>query len=356
MKSSLGGFSDNPFMIGYDNQIFEGDEDLGFRFPQGLVIDRDYFCSLDELVERIKRNTGYPTILNMGDSSTSGWNSERTFKGNTNVHAPFFTYKTYADLTREQLFANVINAGVPGYTSLQGRKRIGVLLKTLAQQGITPDYTTMYFGNNDGTYNQYEDKVRIDYKPSSKGNGGERVSVVDFMNNMANMICTIREYGSRPILIMPLVRYVWEPGVRSRAHKDEFEDALMHVVSPLQKKILQARILYSQGQLKNAVECDVVLPRLKLRYRRALLQIARKNSVPVIDVQKKIMDDNTHFVDYCHPNERTNQIIVDEFKRIRHSDISRKRVLSVLGAITAWFDDKKNVDTSSIPTDIYTLY
>ena len=31
------GFSDNPFMLGYDSHIFEEDDERGFRFPNNQV-------------------------------------------------------------------------------------------------------------------------------------------------------------------------------------------------------------------------------------------------------------------------------------------------------------------------------
>ena len=128
-------FSDNPFMIGYDNHIFEGDETLGFRFPESRLISCDKFVTLEEIVKNIRR--GEPIFLNIGDSSTSGWDSNRTFKGNQDVNAPFFSYKTYSDLLQEKLMANVLNAGVPGYTSYQGRRYLELLLRNLAKEKLS---------------------------------------------------------------------------------------------------------------------------------------------------------------------------------------------------------------------------
>ena len=160
--SEQNGFSENPFMIGYDNRIFEGDETLGFRFPDGKLIPSKSFVPLEELVREVR--TGYPTFLNIGDSSTSGWDSNRTFRGNQDPTAPCFSYKTYSTLLEEQLFSNVFNAGVPGYTSNQGRKYLESLLKKLLRSRVKVDYVTIYLGNNDCTYNQHEDRVRLDAK------------------------------------------------------------------------------------------------------------------------------------------------------------------------------------------------
>lgn len=358
MNSQSEIFSDNPFMIGYDNRIFEGDSDLGFRFPQGKLITSNGFCSLEEIIEQIKRNTGYPIILNVGDSSTSGWNSDRTFKGNKDINSPFFTYKTYSDLMREQFFANVINVGVPGYTSLQGNKILLKLLKSLARFGITPDYVTIYFGNNDGTYNQHEDKVRLDFKKKSPENKGERVIVEDFKKNLTQMVDITRDYGAMPILIVPPVRYDWEPGVRSQVHRDEFEEALMNANSYLKQEVETARKLYFRGKLILATELDRVLPRIKSRYRKSILQIGRQTRTRVIDIQSQIKEGNSYFIDYCHPNERTNQLIIDKFKEIMDREMFRKEHPNLIYSFfkKCFVSKHKKEDNSGLPTDIYTLY
>lgn len=351
------GFSDNPFMIGYDNRIFERDETLGFRFPDGKLITATGFVLLEEIIEYIQPRTGYPTYLNIGDSSTSGWDSNRTFKGNQDSHAPFFSYKTYSILLEEELFANVINAGVPGFTSYQGKKYLELLLKKLSRSGVKVDYVTIYFGNNDGTYNHYEDKVRLDAKVASEFSNGERVTVEDFKRNVISMIETCRDYGIRPIVIVPPVHYDWEPGIRSDKHREESLEVLRNLGdSVLAMELERARALYEQGRFKESCEADRVLPRLKWAYRKALLQIARRTKTPVIDVQYQIPPtyNNDYFADYCHPLEKVNQMIVDDLKKIRNRDLFHK-------PFSMRFKDffrrrMRRTSADSPPTDIYTLY
>lgn len=326
MSLETNGFSNNPFMIGYDSQIFEGDEDLGFKFPQGKLISSRGFKSLEESVVRIR--SGYPTFLNMGDSSTSGWNSNNVYRGNQNPNAPFFSYKTYSELLEEQLFANVLNAGIPGYTSHQGKKYLEKLLKVLAKKDALPDYVTIYFGNNDGTYNQIEDKVRLDGKLPSENSTGERVTVKDYEINMASMIQICRNYGSKPILIVPPVHYDWETGIRSNQHRNESLIVLEKLSNTTIANELEiARKLYLKGRYKNACEMDRVLPRLKEDYKKTLHKIARTTGTAIIDIQKNIplTRNEEYFADYCHPLEKTNQMIVDEIKKLRSKDIMRKQ-------------------------------
>lgn len=359
-KEIVLGFSDNPFMIGYDNRIFEGDEDLGFRFPEGNLVGLDSFVSLDFVIGDVKSKTGYPVILNIGDSSTSGWDGNKVFRGNENSHTPFFNYSTYSDILREHpAYQNAINAGVPGYTSLQGRKYLERLLKKFSRERVQVDYVTLYFGNNDSTYNQLEDKVRLEAKKESSNANGKRVTVRDYIKNIELMIETIREYGARPIVIVPPVHYDWEPGIRSDAHKEESLEALKQIEgTTLEKALQKAKEFYKKGEYKQATEMDRVLPRLKRDYRRALLQVCQKTKTPKIDIQKKIpnTDNEGFFADYCHPLPPTNKMIAEEIVRIRNRDIFHKPILKIACCL---FSDlfkgqkKKNDGHSS---NIYTLH
>ncbi len=354
-------FSNNSFMIGYDNQIFEEDEILGFRFPQGKLIHSSDFIELETILAQVKRNTGYITVLNIGDSSTSGWNGDKTFQGNTNPNAPFFTYKTYSDLMRDSLFANVINAGVPGYSSLQGRKYLEKLLRQICKAGVSLDYVTIYFGNNDCTYNQYEDKFRLDFKKESLASQGDRVSLEDYEINLKSMIDIIKDYGVKPVLIVPPVHYDWEPGIRSTKYRNEFEVAMQKVDNArLKEELLTARRLFSLGRYEEACELDRVLPRLKERYKQVIIRVAKKTKTQMIDVQNNIslIDNAEYFVDYCHPTEKTNMLIVQKFKEIISKDMFNQSLRIKLKNMLDKLFTKSNIkrDKDQPPQNIYSLY
>ncbi|MFA6888342.1 MAG: GDSL-type esterase/lipase family protein [Candidatus Woesearchaeota archaeon] len=357
MNSEINGFSNNPFMIGYDNKLFEGDNGLGFRFPEGKLITSTSFSTLDDIIVSIKSrlgfpNLGYPIILNIGDSSTSGWNSNNVFRGNLNPLVPFFSYKTYSQLMEEKLFASVINAGVPGYSSYQGKRFLEYLLRRIIPEGIILDYVTLYFGNNDGTYNQYEDKVRIDGKKSSYHSVGERVTTQDFEKNINDMIQLCREYDIKPIIIVPPVRYFWEPGIRSQVHRTESIEILEKLGDcQLANELQYARDLYQHRKYALACEIDRVLPRLKYRYRKALIHVAKVTKTDHIDVQNKIsLDAEDYFVDYCHPIEQTNQMIIDAFQKIRMVDLRYKSTLRQ--RLSAFFSSGSQ-GNGSPPSNIY---
>lgn len=346
LKKSEQPFSRNPFMMGYDSNIFEADDDLGFVFPDHKLITSNNFSTLQNIISLFKPSD--VIILNLGDSSTSGRNSNKICKGAKDPTAVFFTYKTYSQLMEEQGEQKVINAGVPGYSSLQGKKYLEMLLKKLSKNNILVDYVTIYFGNNDSTFNEIEDKVRIDYKKSFLNKTGFRVEIGDFKKNIYNIIEITKEYGALPIIISPLINYNWEPCIRSPKYKQEFEEAILKIKDKgIKTKITQAINCYKRGNLKKAKELDLVLPRIKDKYRKALFEVASKNDVLLIDVQEKIPFTNTkkYFADYCHPIEKSNQMIVDkilQFIKTNNGKINKK--------------EYANVREFDIPDKTYTLY
>ncbi|MFH1222436.1 MAG: GDSL-type esterase/lipase family protein [Candidatus Micrarchaeota archaeon] len=318
---SRSGFSHNPFMIGYDCDLFEYDKDLGFRFPEGKMIGKDGFVSMEQVIENIK-SSGKKVILNLGDSSTSGWNSNNVSKNNKNSK-PFFTYRTYSDILAEKSDFYVINAGVPGYTSLQGKLYLKKLLAVLENAGIKVDYVTIYFGNNDSTWNVLEDRYKInDGEPKSYAYGVfkdllhqvKRVSEENFKTNIEEMIMTTKTYGARPIVIVPSVRYHWKPGLRSELHEEEFWFAWAKVSPAIKDDLRKAIPLYEQERYLEAYELDNVIPRIKPGYLAALKRATEKQAVALVDTQGSIDEKKVsrYFVDYCHPTEKLNEIIVEK--------------------------------------------
>ena len=320
-------FSDNPFMMGYESNIFEADEELGFRFPEGKIISGKGFVDLSEKLRGLKQKK--IIIHNMGDSSTSGWNSEKVTKKNKNAFAPFFTYKTYSDLIEEQSDLFVINAGVPGYSSLQGKLYLQRLLAFFEQKKIQAEYVTAYFGNNDGTYNKYGDSVRVVSKKINL-KSSVRVSIQEFKKNISDMIDLSQKHGAKIILFMPLVRYDWPPGLRSQKRRREFKKSFKKLTNSFVKiKLIRAISFFKKKMYEKALEEDKVLPRLKKRYVLSLKQIADEKNILLIDVQNEITlhKSKQYFADYCHPIEKANQLLVDRFFSLLHIQKKKKEII-----------------------------
>lgn len=345
-------FAENPFLIGHDNVIFSKHEELGFVVCDGKFPQEKKFVELEQIIDNIKHNSDYPVILNIGDSSTSGWDSDSITKTVkiTNSCAPFFHYKTYSDIMRNE-YINVINAGVSGYSSFQGKKYLAYLLKYLARQGIQISYVTIYFGNNDSAFSVTEDKASIDFmKPSC--NTDQRVIVKDFEKNILSMLDTAKAYGAVPILITPVKRYDWTPGLRSLKNRHEYDQGRQKLLSKenkkLKDKLEQAVKFFRRGDLKSAYEADIFLPRIKMSYEQVLKEISHKTKTPIIDVQKMIPlkdTDNKYFCDYCHPLEPVNTWIVEKF-----DEIIKKQGIKLLKAT------KNTLEKKESSPSVYPLY
>lgn len=340
-SNKISPFSDNPIMIGYDNRLFDFDYELGYVFPGNKLVDTNDFVSLDEKVAELKNRKGKFLVLNIGDSSTSGWNSNEVFKGCADPYAALFSYKTYSDFLKEKYDVDVINAGVPGHTSYQAKKYLGRILKKLSQNNIYVDYVTIYLGNNDCTYNGSEDKVRIDYKIPSKNEVLVRVSKDDFIENYKEAIKTIVAYGAQPIILLPASNYKWQPGLRSQKFPDELVQQYQKIHNSKIKKLFdEAERNYQFGDYKTAIEKDLLLPRIKNDYKKSLNDFAVGYYAPVINVQSYVKNEND-FIDYCHPDEHLNGAIAK--------------------AINNKLKDKNNFCKSKpieldLPLDTYSLY
>ena len=314
-------FSHNPFMLGYGGDMFSHDRELGHKFPLGRLVGHYRFVSFEALTRRLTGNERI--ILNMGDSATSGFHSDHVYRGCRDPNEAFFEYKTYSDILREQSESVVINAGVPGYTSLQGKRYFERLLGKLSKRGLKVDVATFYFGNNDSTYNKHEDAVFMGDKPKS----GEicRLNIQDYEQNMRDMVNIARNHDIQPILIMPIINYDWKPGLRSSAFPGEFDDAFDSLNDDMVKHLLSRALeLYHNGEFEDASEMDYVLPRIKKRYKETLRKVAEETNTPLINVQSHLPESGC-FVDYCHPLEPANQLIVEKIMDISDIEKADKR-------------------------------
>ena len=373
-------FADNPIIAAQTNdQVFAVEKYLGFKlspyFRQSQEDDVDnnktYLIgvhdkklqTLDEIIDSLDKNK--QTVLNVGDSSTTGWDSDITtlnrFYENNAPNglgfrriSPFFRYKTYSDLLAENGLS-VINAGVPGYTSLIGKRQLRTVLSELKSRNVRVDYATIYFGNNDSvSAGNNQDKYRfpnggfhtevfhfVETTLLRKLHNIGRVSVADYSSNMQGMIDICREYDVKPILIRPVIPKYWHPGLRASGQEIEvwkamYSDKGSKRIRDLEKALgfyERAKGLLEHGSeqearelLIKAQDMDYMVPRIKPSYVRALEKIARKNNVPFVDVQSEIpLDDRTYFKDYCHPIEPANQLITREILQRLKTDSGELR-------------------------------
>lgn len=326
----------------------------------GDFVGEKGYESFDDVVKEVK-HAKKRIVLNIGDSSTSGWNADiltinklliekGKMKAGEEIF-PLFTYKTYPDSLRDMIgdkFA-VLNAGVPTHTSLNSLRRLKRLVKKFEECGLSVDFVTLYAGNNDCANNDnVEEKNRHSKAAELKRKFTKnkivlRTSEKDFKNNIQSIIDFCKSKNIRLIIIKPPVPLYWEPGRALRRKKYIFHDQLDDLFEDI-KKFVAGKLVYGafqeakklwndgldlqkKGKIKESIkllerakELDVITPRIKNKYVEILRDVSESNSVPFIDINlPKEKDDGSagekYFCDYCHPIERANKIIANHIMK-----------------------------------------
>src|SRR3989338_523674 len=386
-QEEMGERFDNAIM---KNQI-TGDQFVEDRIGEirlkGDFIGETGYVSLDDLVEEIN-NSRKGVILNIGDSSTSGWDSDvvavnreiKQRKGDLynkekDAIFPLFNYRTYSDCLRDILGDRfvVVNAGVPTHTSLNGLRRFKELVADFHKAGISIDYVTAYYGNNDSVCNgNAEEKYRkgligkVRKMLVDNGQIITRTSANDFRSNMRNIVCYCKRRKAIPILIEPATPLYWEPGRRDK-RKAEFDedDAAIRATLPVIKGHYNQAIHYWDtanriiagdenlaGDLNHAIEfyevareSDYITPRIKEGHLQTLRDVGQTECVPLVQIEiprdkNDGKEGEGYFGDYCHPIERANKLYAEQ----------------IAGVIMRHFWDQQERGNSAIPSNIYTLY
>lgn len=278
---------------------------------KGEFIGAKGYASFEKVAEEVKHTSG--VIINFGDSSTSGWDSNRAGSSN-----PLFQYKTYSDVLRD-VFKDkftVVNAGIPGHSSLQGLRRVEKIIKRLDSMNVNVSYATIYFGNNDSVCNgniqekyalpskkhgllepTYNDSIagaaaivkklyRTAVRQDTQTHIVPRVFVGDYKRNLRAMIRFLKSRRIVPILLEPVTPLYWIPGRRIAQAEAAIEAMYVSSNSLVTKQLWFARGMYQasieyahikEHQLKGletALEMDRVCPRIPRAYREALYSVS----------------------------------------------------------------------------------
>jgi len=324
---------------------------------KGDFVGETGYVSLDEIVEEALA-TGKKIILNIGDSSTSGWDSDLVYlnrqrKNQEDISEeeiifPLFSYKTYSDCLRDLVGEEyiVVNAGIPTHTSLNGYRRLKELISRFNKAGVEIDYVTVYYGNNDSVCNgNLEEKFRNNFIGKQFNNFAKmnkiitRTNVKDYKTNLKKILRYCQKHKIKPILIKPETPLYWEPGRRVKRDSEIFdeEDQAIHEVKKSQggknvftayQKALQlwkqANQAHKNEELKVALglyeearKHDFITPRIKEQHISVLYDLARNENVPLVRInlpreKNDGRDDEGYFIDYCHPDEKANQIYAEQ--------------------------------------------
>lgn len=360
-------FFHNPLVVAQVKEqfVFDPDYYLGHKSPSGKeFFGEKKFISFQEIVleSKIKNKN---IILNLGDSSTSGWDSRvvefnRKVKSEQNkIRLPFFQYKTYADFLRDYTDDYIIvNAGIPAFTSYQGARYLSTLLDSFTRENCKVVGVTIYFGNNDCSWNSNKedknlmpkninsiyqkilyawfensyyaklvlaDKIRKQGAPGLHESIKTRTSLNDYAQSIEAMIILCKNRGISCCLIEPMVPYHWEPGTREKGSvfPSPYEKSPGgYYVHRFLKDALKnweiAQLLrlnkrdYENAQLayESAVEIDFLVPRIKKEYKLALENLANIYEIPLIKIEiPRNEDEEIYILDYCHPYEPANLLI-----------------------------------------------
>ncbi len=366
---------------------FVPDSYLGHTMPPGkdFIGDSD-FVSFDQIVS-IMNSSKKKLVLNIGDSSTSGWDSNIVTKNrlrltNSEPLLPaFFQYKTYSDFLRQILGKEyfVVNAGVPAHTSLQGLRRLRLLLNKLASHNIVVDWVTSYFGNNDSVWDHNrEDKDWVGKRASflrdcfasffSKKQSKivSRVSEQDYKKNLKDIVRLCESYATSLIFIEPLTPLYWKPGTRVlgedlQRNKYPGSDVVYQLLD--EGRLLWAHAIAEESfsplklsALEEVREKDYIVPRIKSGHLRSLHDVVLDCEVPFVQVKlDRSVDDIRYFIDYCHPIDGANEFIAEGVAKIilgkgsGHPEPLNLHGISHPKSVKAPQDIK-------IPTQHYTLY
>lgn len=366
---------------------FVPDSSLGHTMPPGKdFIGEKGFIDMERLIQKLK-GSEKKVVLNIGDSSTSGWDSNivtqnrERIKNKEPILPAFFQYKTYSDYLNEILGEGyfIINAGVPAHTSLQGSKRLELLLKKFRQNGIKIQWITAYYGNNDSVWDHNrQDKDWVGIKQKSYFNRITnfseydetsiipRVLASDYKANMTKIVDTCEDYYVPLIFIEPLTPIYWKPG--TRVLNEDLERKQYPGSGRVYQLLDDARSLWDKAinegsytELKKAAleeirEKDYIVPRIKRGHLNALHSVVEGFNVPFIQVElDRSEDDIRYFIDYCHPIQDANKFIAEGIAKIVLGHHSRKEILLELRNRSQQVVQQPDREVD-IPTEHYALY
>lgn len=274
-------------------------------------------------------------ILHLGDSSTWGWglaDQREAYPGQLQQFLPAGVYS--------------VNLGVPSYSSLQG---MWLLSQMLDRYGQRIAAVTLYFGNNDGTWNGVNDEERLAALAEPRPwwanipmvhvvrvliaqreqfhYTGPRVSPKDYGRNLQTMVERCRVARIPVVAIVPPTPLSWPPG--SRTPKDHL--ASRPINGWLRYELTYAVDCYREGfdlirnydgaherLLQEAIEHDWAVPRMRFWWRQHLYALRDELRVPLIELAEPRLEVEYGyfwFEDYCHPGASMHGQLAAEIAR-----------------------------------------
>lgn len=306
------------------------------------------------------------TVVCLGDSTTFGWmvSEEDTFAGRL---------RGLLSSRRPDDRWQVLNAGVPGYSSFQVR-----LLAERLLPRWRPEVVVICVGNNDGwpalqsdrtlgsagwltdaaealvarshflnwARGQYRRRRAAPFVPAALVGAGPRVNKEEFAENLRAVIRLARSHGARVVLLSPPVNLYFPPLMEtavpgSEQRWDWFLDCVARVQSGdpgllsteidqalaanpddvyalwLKGYLLSQMGLANDGRifLEKALETHPFPKRSKGSYRQIIASTARDEQVDFLDVNELFLSasetPDEHYLDHCHPTDEGHRLIAE---------------------------------------------
>jgi lysophospholipase L1-like esterase len=234
------------FVEGRNRVDYAADPDVFFRFIPSRVIDSPFGAGAHINVHGFRgpeipraKDPARRRVVTLGDSGTFGW-----------MVTDDECYPRQLESILREMYTkapvDVINAGVPGYTSLQGLR---YFKGTIA--GFKPDLVIVAFGGNDADKLDFADKDRrsstagiavqgfllksrlyqwlyktliarkFDLKTASATAETERVSLEDFATNLDDIVGEAEAIGANAILLA-------RPGKRAEEYMNAMRAVAKH--------------------------------------------------------------------------------------------------------------------------------
>ncbi len=268
-------------------EVYKKDPDLFWRFRTDLVIDSERFSHIHYRINSEGRR-GPETlaekpdlrVLALGNSCTFGW-------GIPHDHAWTYLLEELLELNLPIEDAEVINAGVPGYTSYQGKVYLEQELLEL-----NPDVILIMFGWND-------------HWAAGEGIGdAEQEMPSEWVLTVHNLVSPLKMYQLMRKVVLTLSEDekqvpLDEITTRRRVTTDEFFMNLKSMAQMARSRdalpvLLVPPIASLEGYFGNIKS---TLHKLHERYQFEVKRVGTVDSVAVVDLQTAFDDYNDLFAD-----------------------------------------------------------
>ena len=265
-------FKDDHFM--YDQELIWKPK------PNVMIFNADGYRG--ELL-KMPKPEGELRVIAVGDSNTLGWNTKN------GPNWPMY----YGELLKKAgINSKTVNAGVYGYTTYQGVRRLEQMLK------LDPDLVFWSFGGNDGHY-----VVRTDAEWAKDPVRTSRIDETLMKTRIGQLILKVLDKHEAR-----------KPGEGyCRVPKDQYRANVLKAIQMCKEEgvqiVLLTRPYYSAPHIKDPYFWSHVAP----QYREIDIAIARETGTPLVDFKAKFPSDpanpdKTIYVDDSHFTENGHRL------------------------------------------------